>query len=116
MLKRSSTRAWNSDTCSSFSPCSGCQVYQLLVSFPDPPVLRAKEGLVYKVGILGCADSAVVGKLHNKTCDTLCTRLDYRTSQQFIDALCRMIFLNQAISLVTRFPNTLTQHNQEFQP
>ena len=29
-----------------------------LVSFPDPPVLRAKEGLVYKVGILGCAESA----------------------------------------------------------
>ena len=38
-----------------------------VVSFPDPPVLRAKEGLVYKVGILGCADSAVVGKLRNKT-------------------------------------------------
>ena len=36
-----------------------------LVLFPDPPVLRRKEGLVYKVGILGCADSAVVGKLHN---------------------------------------------------
>ena len=38
-----------------------------LVSFPDLPVLCAKEGLVYKVGILGCADSAVVGKLRNKT-------------------------------------------------
>ena len=33
---------------------------QYLVSFPDPPVL---EGLVYKVGIFGCADSAVVCKL-----------------------------------------------------
>ena len=33
---------------------------QYLVSFPDPPML---EGLVYKVGILGCADSAVVFKL-----------------------------------------------------
>ena len=31
-----------------------------LVSFPDPPVFHAKEGLVYKVGILGCANSAVV--------------------------------------------------------
>ena len=29
-----------------------------LVWFPDPPVLRAKEGLVYKVEILGCAESA----------------------------------------------------------
>ena len=29
-------------------------VYEI-VSFPDPP---AKEGLVYKVGILGCAESA----------------------------------------------------------
>ena len=38
-----------------------------VVSFPDPPVLRTKEGLVYKVEILGCADSAVVGKLRNKT-------------------------------------------------
>ena len=38
-----------------------------VVSFPDPPALRAKEGLVYKVRILGCADSAVVGKLRNKT-------------------------------------------------
>ena len=38
-----------------------------IVSFPDPPVFRSKEGLVYKVGILGYADSAVVGKLRNKT-------------------------------------------------
>ena len=38
-----------------------------LVWFPDPPVLHAKEGLVYKVGILGFADSAVVGILRNKT-------------------------------------------------
>ena len=38
-----------------------------LVLFPDSPVLHTKEGLVYKVGILGCAVSAVVGKLRNKT-------------------------------------------------
>ena len=30
----------------------------IVIPFPDPPVLRAKEGLVYKVGILGCAESA----------------------------------------------------------
>ena len=34
-------------------------------SFPDPPLLHMKEGLVYQVGIIGCADSAVVGKLCN---------------------------------------------------
>ena len=34
-------------------PCS-------VVSFPDPPVLRVKEG-----GILGWADSAFMGKLRN---------------------------------------------------
>ena len=38
-----------------------------LVPRPTPPLLRAKKGLVTKVGILGGADSAVVGKLRNKT-------------------------------------------------
>ena len=32
----------------------------LLVLFPYPPVLCAKEDLVYKVRIHGCADSTVV--------------------------------------------------------
>ena len=98
-------------------------VYVYLVSFPDPPLLHVKEGLVYKVGILGCADSAVVGQLRNKTwqsCDMLCTWLDYGTSRQFIDTLCHMIFLNPAIwlgysffkqadSTQPRIPNLLYQ-------
>ena len=54
-----------------------------LVSFPDPPMLRARGS--GKVRILGCADSAVVGELRNKTwqsCDKIRARLDYGTSRQ----------------------------------
>ena len=38
-----------------------------LVSFPDPSLAPRERGSVTNVGILGCADSAVVGKLRNKT-------------------------------------------------
>ena len=66
-----------------------------LVCFPDPPLLHKKEGLVEKVIILGCADSAVVGNCITKSDShviMLCANLDYRTSWQFIDTLHHMIF------------------------
>ena len=45
------------------------RIFSRVMTRPTRPVplLRAKEGLVTNVGILGCTDSAVVGKLRNKT-------------------------------------------------
>ena len=52
--------------------------YALLL-FPDLSLASRERGSIYKIGILGCADLAVV---HNKTlqsCDTVCVLLDCRT-------------------------------------
>ena len=65
----------------------------VIVPFPDPSLLCTKKGLVYKVGILGCAESAcsemgnpirLRGLMHLRTADWFCNLIGCRAYHMIV--------------------------------
>ena len=87
---------------------------------PSRATTRKRVWYIHKVRFLerflDCAESACVGKLHNYLVSTpihsVALRMS-RTGQHCRSPSCHIIRQSDS---VTRFPNMLTQHNQEIGP